>query len=127
MKRIAHYPALAATIICFVALFSGTFLFQPAWSLAADSTDLTPAEKKTEHLMAGLSDEQVRKMLIDELAKDAALDEPDYDRMKGPAFVLARMLNSLSSEHDENENELRDLFTGIPNVLPDLYRVFIKL
>jgi len=127
MKRIAHYSALSAIVICFVTLFAGTILFQPASSLAADSNDSTAAEKKTEHLMAGLSDEQVRQMLIEELAKDAALDEPDFERMKGPAYVLARMLNSLSSEHDENEDELKDLFTGIPNVLPDLYRVFIKL
>ncbi len=124
MQRFAHHAAL---IICFVALCFATFLFHPPFSAAAGSKEVTPAGGNAEQVMAGLSDEQVRKMLIDELKKDAGQSEPDYDEMKGPASFLSRMLNSLSSGQDKDEDQLRALFNGIPNVLPDLYRVFIKL
>jgi len=124
MKRIAHYSAIA---FCFVTLFLGTSLFQPQHSRAAGSGNLTPAEEKVDHLMAGLSDEQVRQMLIDELKKDADLAEPGFESMKGPASILSRMLGGLSSGQDENKDELKDLFSGIPQLLPDLYKVFINL
>ncbi len=124
MQRFAHQAALT---ICFAALLFATSLFHPPFSPAADTNEVTAAGEKADHVMAGLSDEQVRKMLIDELKKDAKLSEPDYDQMKGPASLLSVMLNSLSSGQDEDEDQLKALFNGIPNVLPDLYRVFIKL
>lgn len=124
MQRFAHH---AASAICLVALLFAASLLRPPYSAAADPNAGPPAVKKAEQVMAGLSDEQVRKMLIDELRKDAELAEPDYDHMKGPAAFLSTMLNSLSSGQEKNEDQLRALFNGIPNVLPDLYRVFIKL
>ena len=124
MKRIAQYSAIA---FCFVTLFLGTSLFQPQHSCAAGSANLTPAEEKVDHLMAGLSDEQVRQMLIAELKKDSDLAEPGFDNMKGPASILSRSLGGLSSGHDANQDELKGLFSKIPQLLPDLYKVFIKL
>ncbi len=124
MQRFAHHAALT---IGLVALFFAVTLFHPPFSAAAGSKEATPAGGNAEQLMAGLSDEQVRKMLIDELKKDAGQSEPEYDQMKGPASFLSTMLNSLSSGQDEDEDQLKALFSGIPNVLPDLYRVFIKL
>lgn len=124
MKRYSHFSARA---LCFAALFFCTSLFLLPLCVGAEANDLTEAEQKVDRTMAGLSDSQVRQMLITELKKDAESEEPDYDRMKGPAYILSRMLNGLSNEHDQNEDELRALFNGLPNVLPDLYRVFIKL
>ncbi len=77
--------------------------------------------------MAGLSDEQVRQLLIEELRKEALADPPDLHKMKGPAFFLSRLLNLLSNEHDDSKNEVKALFASLPEMGPDLHRVFVKL
>ena len=80
-----------------------------------------------ESMMAGLSDEQVRQLLIDELKKDAEIEELSPQQMKGPAYFLARLLGVMSSEHDENKQEVSALFGSFSTMGPDLYKVFIKL
>lgn len=124
MKRLTRDVAAA---FCLATLLLCTILLMQSSCFAAGTPGLSQTEQKVDRTLASLSDEQVRQMLIAELKKDAAAEEPDYDRMKGPAYILSRMLNGLSNEHDENEDELKALFNGIPQVLPDLYRVFIKL
>jgi len=95
---------------------------------AATSSPTSESEQSVESLLAGLSDEQVRQLLIDELKEDAASDmDPDPQRMKGPGAFLSRILRILSSEHDDNEDQFGDLWAGVPRVLPDLYKVFITL
>gem|GEM_PF-3535729 len=46
--------------------------------------------------------------------------------MKGPALFLSRLLIGLSSEHDDNKDQVRELLASFPNMGPDLYKVFIK-
>lgn len=80
--------------------------------------------------LAAMSDEQVRQLLIDELLKDAIAEkqpfslEPDFT---GPAAPLARILKTLNDESAQSENRLRKLLAGTPNLLPDLYKVFVSL
>lgn len=77
--------------------------------------------------MAGLSDEQVRQLLIEELKKDVEVEEPAPQQMKGPALLFSRLLRVLRSQHDDSEDEVRTLFSSLPMLGPDLYRVFVKL
>ena len=77
--------------------------------------------------MAGLSDEQVRQLLIEELKKDLQVEESAPQQMKGPALLFSRLLRVLRSQHDDSEDEVRALFSSLPAVGPDLYRVFVKL
>ncbi len=77
--------------------------------------------------LAELSDEQVRQLLIDELKKDIEAEEEGTQQMKGPAFFLARLLNIMTRGHDDNTDEIRNLFGALDTMGPDLYRVFVKL
>jgi len=88
----------------------------------------TGQPQQVESLMAGLSDEQVRQMLIIELQKDVQGDlYTQQQKMVGPAGIFHRLLKRLSSEHDDNEEQFRKLWEGIPNVIPDLHKVFLTL
>lgn len=78
--------------------------------------------------MAGLSDEQVRQMLIAELQSDAMEDQYSrQEKMAGPAGIFHRLLSKLSGEHDDNEEQFKKLWSGIPKVIPDLHKVFLTL
>ena len=55
------------------------------------------------------------------------VEEPAPRKMKGPAFILSRLLRVMSSEHDDSEDEVRALFSALPTMGSDLYRVFVKL
>ena len=92
---------------------------------------LTAAEEESaaqvDKMLAGLSDEQVRQLLIAELKKDIEAEEVDPQQMKGPAFFLARLLNLMTRGHDDNTDEVRNLFGALDTMGSDLYRVFVKL
>jgi hypothetical protein len=78
-------------------------------------------------MMAGLSDEQVRQLLIEELRKDDAVTEAEPEKMKGPAHFLARLLGIMTRGHNDSTDEVRALFGAFATMGPDLYRVFVKL
>ena len=124
MYRFLGYSArlLILAVFCF-----GLAGLNPVQLFAAEQSTSGQESESVDSLMAGLSDEQVRQLLIEELQEEAAAQEPDLQRMKGPAYVLSRLLRGLSSEHQENEDQLTALFAGIPYVLPDLYKVFLTL
>lgn len=94
-------------------------------SAAAAAEEESAAQ--VDKMMAELSDEQVRQLLIDELKKDIEAEEGDTQQMKGPAFFLARLLNIMTRGHDDNTDEVRNLFGALDTMGPDLYRVFVKL
>ncbi len=115
-------PSLTAVLlVTALVLLSGLLL--------NDVQAAEPAQSgaTVEQMMAGLSDEQVRQMLIDELKKEVQPADAAAEQMKGPAFFLARLLNLLSSGHEDSSNEVRALFASFPTMGPDLYRVFVKL
>ncbi len=79
-------------------------------------------------LLAGLSDEQVRQMLITELQQDAMEDQyTRQQQMVGPAGLFNYLLQKISGEHDDTEKQFRKLWSSIPQVIPDLHKVFLKL
>lgn len=113
----------------FVTILSSCLLFisaglSPPVEAAANSADSNVAVAE---LMAGLSDEQVRQLLIDELKKDAEVEEFAPQKMKGPAFLLSRLLRVMRSQHHDSESEVSALFSSLPTMGPDLYKVFVKL
>ena len=117
---------------CFLYLsFLLTVLvLQPAIGSAENNPTASKAQsEQAASLMAGLSDEQVRQMLIAELQSDAMEDQysSQQERMAGPAGMFHRLLNKFSGEHDDNEEQIQKLWGGIPNVIPDLHKVFLTL
>ena len=109
-------------------MLTTTFLlFSVGFCPSAEASDSADSDGNVEQMMAGLSDEQVRQLLIDELKKDAEAEELDPEKMKGPAYFLARLLGVMSREHDDNKEEVSTLFGSFSTMGPDLYKVFIKL
>jgi len=86
------------------------------------------SESRINETLAGLSDERVRQMLIEELKKDALEKEAASSQQgMGPGAILGNLLRSLSNKADDSEDQLKRLWAGISNVFPDLYKVFINL
>jgi len=81
-------------------------------------------------ILSGMSDEQVRQLLIEELKKDAAAKDESFSlesEIDGPGAPFARVLKSLESESVQSEHNLEYLWAGIPNFIPDLYKTFVAL
>lgn len=105
-------------------------VLQPTIGAAENKPEASPAQSgQAESLMAGLSDEQVRQMLIAELQSDAMEEQysSQQGRMAGPAGMFHRLLSTFSGEQDDNEEQFKKLWSGIPNVIPDLHKVFLTL
>lgn len=116
---------------CFLYLFFllAVLVLPPASGSAENKPETSPAQPgQAASLMAGLSDEQVRQMLIAELQSDAMEDQySEKQKMVGPAGIFHRLLNKFSGEHDDNEEQFSKLWSGIPKVIPDLHKVFLTL
>jgi hypothetical protein len=122
MNRSLPMPVFLAVLVAAILLWSSG----PAGSTeAAASADASVSS--IDQMMAGLSDEQVRQLLIEELRKDAAAAEAEPGKMKGPAHFLARLLGIMARGHDDNTEEVRTLFSAFGTMGPDFYRVFVKL
>ena len=116
--------SLPVILALFFAALIALSSLVPAISEAAESP---PSTDSAEQMMAGLSDEEVRQLLIEELRKEALSAPPDAQQMKGPAAFLSRLLSLLSAEHEDNKVEVKSLFAALPKVGPELHRVFVKL
>jgi hypothetical protein len=112
------FPALLA---------AGLLLSFAGQACMAETAAMEESGASIDKMMAGLSDEQVRQLLIEELRKDSAITEVEPDKMKGPAHFLARLLAIMTRGHDDNTDEVKALFAAFPTMGPDLYRVFVKL
>ncbi|WP_419175669.1 mechanosensitive ion channel domain-containing protein [Desulfosediminicola sp.] len=122
----AHQLIVATFVIFAIILFQP--LLSDAWySIAQETPQNAPSSEADIHtLLSGLSDEQVRRLLIDELKKDSTALESSADTT-GPDIFLGKILYSLSSQSDTSEQHVRQLFSHIPQVIPDLKKAFIKL
>lgn len=126
-KRFRFSSLVGAVLI--VAL---TFLFSSAF--AADTQNIVPlaatdSPSSVHALLSGLSDEQVRQMLIEELKKEAvekssSLLEPE---LNGPGAPFSNLLRTFDKESAQSDYQFKKLRDGIPNLFPDLYKVFISL
>jgi hypothetical protein len=135
MRRADRLTAMAG-ILLLVIMAITMFSAEPCWS--AENEEPTGSEVMADKMLADLSDEEirqliiesddeVRQLLIEGLKEEALSSEASPRKMKGPAFFLSRLLRALSSQHDDSENEVRALFSSLPTMWSDLYRVFVKL
>jgi len=93
-----------------------------------DSGIVSTSESKVETLLASLSDVQVRQMLLTELKKEVDDENsPENQNIGGPGEIFGNMLRDLSSQTNDSERRLHQLWAGIPNIIPDLYKVFLAL
>lgn len=79
-----------------------------------------------EAIIAGLSDEQVRQLLIEELQQETK-NEGIVEQPRGPGAPLEELLNGLESGSNQSGDKFNNLWHGVPEVLPDLYKVLITL
>lgn len=126
----------AATVfLAIVLIFTGMTIFIGICQATeeADDASLEPLPEinkpsDAEKILAPLSDEQVRRMLLTELQRELVPQVPsETEQMRGPAAVFDTLLKVFSSEHDENEDRFRHLWSSLPQILPDLNRTFSKL
>ncbi len=119
----------------FVFLFFLSCLIFPEKALAADKSAAAELQGKDDAsssihaTLSGLSDEQVRQLLINELLKSATVGNKPFvePAIKGPAAPLAMILDSLNKGSLQSEHQLRKLLAGTSNLPADLYKVFISL
>lgn len=74
-------------------------------------------------MLAGLSDEQVRHLFIEELKKEAATAESPEPTGSGPVAVLGSFLSAVDSESDGAVARLLNLWKHVPQVLPELKNI----
>jgi moderate conductance mechanosensitive channel len=135
--KFRHHPCFAHLLILVLLTFHLAQL-PTTISYAAEGK---PAQKSVEALskslsqpqidaiLAGLSDEQVRGLLLTELKKKAVSeDEPvESSVINGPGAILSSILQTLSNRTEDSESQLINLWSALPNVIPDLKKVFITL
>lgn len=78
-------------------------------------------------MLSSLSDEQVRRLLIEELKKDTTSSEGTIETDSGPSAFLNEMLSGLEGASTSTDGQAKALFQNLPSVLPDLYKVFVTL
>ncbi len=114
----------------YLAILLAFMVWLPAPGAAETEPLLSPEKSDSvKSLLGGLSDEQVRQMLITELQKDAMEDQytSQQQHMAGPAGLFNYLLQKISGEHDDKEKQIRELWSTIPQVIPDLHKVFLNL
>ena len=131
MYRFRSFLATSATFV-FIMLFA-LFWCKPASASTAqqpEPADKAASQEAAKTMLANLSNDQIRQLLIDELQKDAGANPQSSTtttEVKGPATFLARLLNTLDRESVQSENQLEAIHAAIPKIVPDLYKVFVSL
>lgn len=129
MNRQAMLYTKVSIALCMVLFFFTGLAFAenvPS-SIAPGKTD---SAESVHAILSQMSDEQVRQMLIAELKKDAATENSTFSlemETEGPAAPMARMLKILDNKSELSEHQLDKLWEGIPDLFPDLYKVFVSL
>jgi len=120
--------------VTFSLLFSIMFYLASAAAITGDTGSVPKSngpvleETQTYAMLAGLSDEQVRKMLLKELQNEADAEKLNKPQdIDGSGGIFGEMLRILSSQTDDSERQLQQLWAGLPDILPDLYKVFLAL
>lgn len=125
--RTKYLLLLLSIIFCLV--FSTHNLFAEDKSTENQAASTTA---NVEQMMAGLSDEQVRQMLIEELQKDASAQSSSLamnneESQPGPARFFGNLLSSLEDASQGSEDRYSRLFNAIPEVVPGIVKTFLQL
>ncbi len=73
------------------------------------------------------SDEQVRQLLIAELQKKSEPESTAQQAIGGPGKFLENILSTFQSNAENSDNQTASLLSKLPNVIPDLKKVFLTL
>jgi small-conductance mechanosensitive channel len=132
MKPHVSIGVLLAALVVFFVCGSGFAQYSHAAGIGQqvgtnqDSEAVTTGGEVDVQL-SGLSNEQLRQLLIEELKKDPAVSPPKTVSVSGPGSVLGTLLTRLSGGQDRYETQLRYLLAGIRQVPSDLGRVFTSI
>lgn len=114
-----------------LALFFSTFNTAAAQKDGTVSGKAQTSQDSSVHeTLSRLSDEQVRQMLIKELEDDIRSDQRPLtlqQDIQGSPSPMGRLLDALNNQSEQSGNQLKQVFKGLPQFLPDLTRVFITL
>lgn len=121
-KRI---PVLLQLVL--LILLTATLPVSAASTQSGDNQGEIPAGSDVNSLMAGLSDEQVRQLLIEELQKAGDTSQLKQDTADGPGAFISDVLSSLETSSNDTDGQVKALLGHLPNVVPDLYKVFVTL
>jgi len=119
-----RHPLFRANFAVSILILLTVFFTGVAFAEKVDSSESVHA------ILSGMSDEQVRQLLIEELKKDAAANDQSFSldaELDGPGAPFASMLTTLEIESAQSGQHLEHLWVGIPNFLPDLYKTFVSL
>lgn len=129
MKTQRFLPFSFLLLIFFFFILGNTGLTEAAIGTKSqikdDGSQSTPLS-----IVAEMSDQEVRLMLLDELRKEVENDGSGLSlksKINGPAGPFARLLMRLSDSSTESETKLQALWDWIPQLPPDLYKTFITL
>ena len=119
---------IAILVMLCTMMFCQSVVFSVAQEQRKNVDPGKSSEAGVDALLAGLSDVQVRQMLLAELKKEAGnADSPESQNLGSPGEIFGDMLGALSSQTDYSERRLQQLWKKIPNIFPDLYKVFLAL
>lgn len=126
---------LVVSFLFIITVLSNTAQSTPLSVIASqqsrsETTENVQSPSDTTSLIATLSDEQVRKLLIEELRKNSRETQSDsvlIDEIPGPGALFSGLLYSLSQKSDSSEKKVQQLFASIPEIIPDLSKVFLTL
>jgi small-conductance mechanosensitive channel len=125
---ISSHSFIAILVMLCTLMFCQSVVFSVAQENRKDTDIDKSSGAGVDTLLAGLSDVQVRQMLLAELKKEAAHTEsPENQNIGSTSEIFGDMLGALSSQTDYSERRLQRLWKKIPNIFPDLYKVFLAL
>ncbi len=130
--NINHYLFHKLPLVVFVVLFCVMSAHSAPFAAMNEqsetiSDEVSPENVDTNALLASLSDEQVRQLLIKELQKAPEAQDALKDNSSDPGAFFGDLVNTLSDKSDSSEEGLRQLLSSFPEILPDLDRILLTL
>jgi hypothetical protein len=124
-------PIATVLIICFSIFFHP----RTPYCIAADSpqnkSDILPQDYTPEEVdkaLNQLNDRDVRQLLSHELKNRADDESNTFNKgIPGPGAFLDSILSYITSTSTESERRILNLIENIPQIYPDLYKVFLTL
>ena len=118
MRKLAFFSFIAILFCC----------LQPAFAAETSAPEAAVDKDSLSHItVAELSDEQVRQLLIAELQKKSGAETDGQQAVAGPGRFLEQLLSTFETISEDSEDQAASLFKNLPDVLPDLKRVFLSL
>lgn len=127
-KKVKAFYSIFAVLSLFITLLTSQ-ASQAAEDKELINLDLSQHDS-VHAMLSGLSDEQVRQLLLTELKKEVQAQAESVDlepEVQGPGAPLSKLLRTLNKGHTESDNRMEEILAGIPTLVPDLYKVFVSL